>query len=222
VPHERVAEAIGLTRPVAWKLINGQRELKVREIVPLTKLLDTFRAERRALSDVRTMGEITMFKRLARDYPAQPDQPPIIPDEDENRYVRVPILPVYGGMGGGGLGDVLKDDTLEYALVPRALIEGILHGRPDDFLMIPVRGTSMEPLFRHGDDLLVDLRDKSPTQAGPFALWDSQHGEYLVKNVERLGNGLRVFSEKAGFSDREVEINEVTIIGRPVWFGRRL
>ncbi len=134
-------------------------------------------------------------------------------------YVSVEVLPTYAGAGGGGTGDADR----ETALVPRALIEDMLRGQAADFLVINVRGDSMEPDFHHGDQLLVDRRDCSPAQPGPFALWDGEWGEYVVKNVERSTAGeVRIFSSNAKYSSAIVESENTRIIGRPVWFGRRL
>ena len=134
-------------------------------------------------------------------------------------YVEIEVLPTYAGMGGGGTGD----DDGEIALIPRALVVDVLRGQPSDFLLINVRGDSMEPDFRHGDQILIDVRDKSPAQPGPFALWDGEWGEYVVKNVERLGGGeVRLFSSNPKYTGATVASEQTRIIGRPVWFGRRL
>lgn len=134
-------------------------------------------------------------------------------------YLSVDVLPTYAGMGGGGTGDA----DPETALVPRALIEDILRGKPSDFLIINVRGDSMEPDFHHGDQLLVDKRDTSPAQPGYFALWDGEWGEYVVKNVERSRAGeVRIFSSNPKYTAESAASETTRIIGRPVWFGRRL
>lgn len=134
-------------------------------------------------------------------------------------YESVEVLPTFGGMGGGGTGD----GDPETALVPRALIRDILRGAPADFLLINVRGDSMEPDFHHGDQILVDRRDTSPAQPGPFALWDGEWGEYVVKNVERSRAGeVRIFSSNPKYSAENAGSEQTRIIGRPVWFGRRL
>lgn len=145
------------------------------------------------------------------------------PDSPANwvnpEYVPVEVLPTYAGQGGGGTGD----EDRETALIPRALIEDVLRGKPENFLLINVRGDSMEPDFHHGDQLLVDCRDRSPAQPGPFALWDGEWGEYVVKNVERSSSGeVRIFSSNKKYSSAIVETEQTRIIGRPVWFGRRL
>lgn len=146
----------------------------------------------------------------------QPDYPSAPSEQD---YVAVEVLPTFAGMGGGGTGEGER----EHALVSRALIVDILRGSPDDFLVINVRGDSMEPDFHHGDQLLVDRRDTSPSQPGPFALWDGEWGEYVVKNVERTRLGeVRIFSTNPKYSTEAAPAETTRIIGRPVWFGRRL
>jgi hypothetical protein len=147
---------------------------------------------------------------------AEPDQitPPLAID-----YVQVDVLPTYAGMGGGGTGE----GDVEQALVPQYLVRDVFRGQPSDFVVIRVRGNSMEPRFFQDDELLVDKRDTSPTQPGPFALWDADWGEYLVKNVERLPGGrVRIFPSNTEFSASEVSSEETKILGRPVWVGRRL
>ena len=159
------------------------------------------------------------LKATYKGFPAfaeKSDQP--IPSEQVS-YMEIEVLPTFAGMGGGGTGD----GDREVALVPRALIEDILRGQPRDFLVINVRGDSMEPDFHHGDQLLIDVRDTSPAQPGVFALWDGEWGEYVVKNVERSRTGeVRIFSTNPKYTDELVQAETTKIIGRPVWFGRRL
>lgn len=161
--------------------------------------------------------------KLKAKYPAFPgwaNEEADQPDADPNiAYVPIEVLPTYAGMGGGGTGE----GDVEMALVPRYLIEQVFRGQPSDFVLIRVRGNSMEPTFHHDDELLVDKRDTSPTQPGPFAIWDAEWEEYLVKNVERMQGGIiRLFPSNSEFSAVEIRHEETKILGRPVWFGRRL
>lgn len=144
-----------------------------------------------------------------------PDLPEADPAAD---YVEVEVLPTFAGMGGGGTGD----GDRETALVSRRLVAEELRARPVDLLLINVRGNSMEPLFRRGDQLLVDRRDRSPTQPGPFALLYDDG--YVVKNVEWVERRtmLRVSSANHEFAPETLAPDEITILGRPVWFARRL
>ncbi|WP_374651168.1 helix-turn-helix transcriptional regulator [Rhizorhabdus sp.] len=134
-------------------------------------------------------------------------------------YVSVNVLPSYAGMGGGGTGS----GDIQTAKMPIRLIRDELRGRPQDFELIDVRGDSMAPDFLHGDQILIDRRDRDPRQPGPFALWDGDG--YVVKLVERMPGKrgwYRVFSANERYSPYEVEEHEATILGRPVWFARRL
>jgi phage repressor protein C with HTH and peptisase S24 domain len=143
-----------------------------------------------------------------------PDQPE--PDALA-AYVEVEVLPTFAGMGGGGTGDADR----ETALVPRRMVEEI-RAKASDLLVINVRGNSMEPLFYHGDQLIVDCRDKSPTQPGPFALLYDDG--YVVKNVSwvQKRSKLRISSANPVFGPEDFDPNEITIMGRPIWFARRL
>lgn len=158
--------------------------------------------------------EVPKLEALLARWQPDPDVPA---NDDTISYVPIEVMPTYAGMGGGGTGE----GEQETALVPRYLIEGILRGRPNNFILVRVRGDSMEPDFRHDDELLVDTRDRSPAQPGPFALWHED--AYVVKNVERTMDGhLRIFSTNPKYKTIEQPSENTRIIGRPVWFGRRL
>lgn len=159
---------------------------------------------------------------LAKLREAFPDFPAFVADADlpvttpARDYVAVEVLPTYGGLGGGGNGD----GDHETGLVPARLVVSELHGQPGDFLLIDTRGDSMAPDFHHGDQVLIDKRDVRPTQPGYFALWDGDG--YVLKNVERVGDKLRIFSSNGKYSERLCETDDVRILGRPVWVARRL
>lgn len=191
-----LADALGIEENKISKARNGDRQFKADEVLKANAWFDAI--ERR------------------RGFLVTSD----IPEADpHSEYVPVEVLPTYAGMGGGGNGD----GDREIALIPRALIIDVLRGSPHDFLLINVRGDSMEPDFRHGDQILVDKRDTSPAQPGPFALWDGEWGEYVVKNVERSRSGeVRIFSSNPKYSSESAPAEQTRIIGRPVWFGRRI
>lgn len=190
-----LAKAIGLTPDKVNKVFGGKRQWKVPELAKVNEVLA--RAE--------SNGGAVL--------------PDLIPNEPSRDYVPVDVLPSYAGMGGGGTGE----GDLEQALIPRVLVEDELRAKPTDLLLIEARGDSMMPDFMHGDQILIDKRDKNPVQPGAFALWDGDG--YVVKLVERVPRErgrYRIFSANERFSAYEVEEEEITIMGRPVWFGRRL
>lgn len=131
-------------------------------------------------------------------------------------YVEVEVLPTYAGMGGGGTGDADQQTTL----LPRSLVEDDLRAHPSDLLVIDLRGDSMEPDFFNGDRVVINKKDTNPVQPGPFALWDGDG--FVVKNIERRRGSLRIFSSNPKYSDWESDGSDIQIMGRPVWFARRL
>jgi len=196
IRHEEIAAAIGRERTAATKMMNGQRAVQFSEVEPLLELIRQHGGDPGNLSTM-------------------PDFPVVDPAQ---AYVSVEVLPTFAGMGGRGTGD----GDPEVALVSRRLVEDELRARPADLLLVNVRGPSMEPLFLHGDQLLIDTRDKSPTQPGPFALHFSDG--YAIKDVSWVERRtlLRISSRNAEYPEEVLTPEEVQIIGRPVWFARRL
>lgn len=199
VPHERIAAAIHRDRTVATKMLRGGRKVQIAEIPALLDLISEYERE---------AGEHAEIVRR-----------PQVPGADSALvmdYVSVEVLPTYAGMGGGGTGE----GGQVTALLPRQLVQDELHAKPDDLLVINLRGDSMEPLFLHGDQVVIDKRDRNPVQPGPFALWYDDG--YVVKNVERRVGKYRIFSSNKIYSEDLVDPSDVTIMGRPVWYARRL
>ena len=196
-----LGEAVGLKQPTVAEIEAGKLKSWPQHAT----------AFMRALGKPRSY-----FEPDADEHVANTADLPLI--DPVRAYVRVAVLPTYGGMGGGGTGE--GDE--EVALLPRSLVVEELRAQPSDLLVINVRGDSMEPRFQHGDQIVIDRRDTNPIQPGPFALWFD--GGYVVKNVERIRKTgrLRIFSSNGAYSPDEAAPDEVQIMGRPVWFARRI
>lgn len=189
-----LADAIGLTPDKVSKVFSGIRQWRGDELLRVTDFLDRVESGQGA--------------------------PDMVPERgDPQSYLPVDILPSFAGMGGGGNGE----GEPEQGLVPRRLVEDELRAKPADLLLIEARSTSMEPDFLHGDQILIDRRDRNPVQPGSFALWDGDG--YVIKLVERVPmkkGWYRIFSANGRYTAYEVSEDEITIMGRPVWFARRL
>ena len=109
-------------------------------------------------------------------------------------------------------------------LMPVGLIETELRGTPDDFSLMAMSGQAMEPLLPAGATLLLDLRQTKPSSAGIFALWDGSG--LAVQWVRRVPGAkppmLRLSSENPRFPAVDIDPAAVRIVGRIVWFARRL
>lgn len=107
-------------------------------------------------------------------------------------------------------------------LFQRALLEA-LGARPQDLRLITVRGDAMAPMFLNGDGLLIDVRDRSAAQGGPFALWIGPD-DYAVRLVQRLRDHDRMHIQAVNpaYPAEDLDAKQVRILGRPVWLSRRL
>lgn len=149
----------------------------------------------------------------------QPDHPMVV--QDIPGYVPIQRVSVPVGMGGGGF---MERDDPDTAFFAEQLILHQLRAKPRDIRYMELRGQSMSPVLEHGDQVLIDLRDLDPSQAGIFVLWD---GEGLVcKWVSRVHGSeppkLRLRSENTRFEPYEPLADECRIMGRVVWFARRI
>lgn len=217
----KVAEFMGLqSQSVVSNWENGVLE-SWQENDVLPRLADLYKVDIDALRRLAD-GDV---EALTSGGPASADMPARILARSKQEdfdgglledYVPVEVLPTFAGMGGGGTGDGDRKTTL----LPRSLVQDDLRSRPDDLLVIDLRGDSMEPDFFNGDRIVINRRDVNPVQPGPFALWDGDG--YVVKNIERRRGSLRIFSSNPKYSDWESDGSDIQIMGRPVWFARRL
>lgn len=147
----------------------------------------------------------------------------------------IPEIDARAGAGGGGLasagvkpgGDgstVSADEVKAHWGLPEDYVRGELHVRPADAYIIEVRGDSMSPTLQPGDRVMVDTADRTPSPPGVFAVWDGFG--VVAKRVEVVPNSdpalLRIKSDNPNHDDYERTIDEVSVIGRIIWVGRRI
>lgn len=139
--------------------------------------------------------------------------------ESGDEGVLVQMLPTHVGAGGPGTGEGdRKMRAVSAALVRELQVE------PAALLLIEVEGDSMEPEFKSGDQMLVNTAKKSIAQPGAFCLWDGDG--YVVKYLEKVAGSeppkVRVISGNKRYRTAERLVEEIEIMGRVVWFGRRM
>lgn len=90
--------------------------------------------------------------------------------------------------------------------------------------LVEVIGDSMAPTLMSGDRIMVNTGDRRPSPPGVFALWDGLG--VVVKRVEHIPQTdpaiLRITSDNPHHASYERTVDEVQLIGRVVWYGRRL
>jgi len=135
--------------------------------------------------------------------------------------VGIKMLPNFVGMGAGGS----DDGDVGVISFSRDLVERELRAPPEALLAMVAEGNSMEPDFEGGDQILVDTRRKALAQPGAFCLWDGDG--HVIKYLEKVPDSdppkVRVVSRNSDlYGPHERLVDEINIIGRVVWFGRRV
>ena len=105
-----------------------------------------------------------------------------------------------------------------------AWIERQLGVSPNNLRSFTITGDDMEPGLCNGDQLLVDITRKTVSPPGIFVLFDG-YG-LSVKRIERVMHGhqarLRIVSDNPQYATYESLPEDAEIIGRVVWFSRRI
>lgn len=132
-------------------------------------------------------------------------------------YVSVPRMPLEASAGPGAFGDTeTPHDTFQFSR--QWLREMGFEGA--QLSAIQVKGNSMEPLLKDGDEILVD-RSPRPFRDGIHVV---RLGDTLmVKRVASAGGGrFALLSQNLAYPPVDVAAEEVEIIGRVVWKGGRI
>jgi phage repressor protein C with HTH and peptisase S24 domain/lambda repressor-like predicted transcriptional regulator len=182
---------------------------------------DTLRSLARALEC--SVQYLVSGDDFTEDTPSDDYLPPNLPTLTMSPpgYAPVPYIAVRAAAGGGRY---IEEEVLG---PPKYFEEALLRelrAQPRDLRAIEVEGQSMEPLLQNGDQVLVDTRKISFVEPGLFVLFD---GDGIVcKWVERAHDSaprkLRLKSENPRFDSYDVVAERAQIIGRVVWFARRL
>lgn len=136
-------------------------------------------------------------------------------------------IPLYDVTAAAGLGTVVNGEKIIDSLAfSKEWIKNKLNLQPRDLYLINVVGESMEPTLGKGDVILIDHTDTSVGYDGIYVLRIGD--SLLVKRLQRLPNTIiKVSSDNPAYQSFDIDLsntsdNEVSIIGRAVWSGRRI
>ena len=153
--------------------------------------------------------------------PQKSEQKPAANDQ----YVQIPLLDVRVSASNGAV--VEHEQVVDALAFKRDWVSNILGAAREDLYLINVQGESMTPTLHPGDVILVDRRSaNNVTTDGVYVL---RMGEsLLVKRIQRLpGQTLRITSDNPAYSPFEIKMedaanDDMAIVGRVVWSGRRM
>jgi phage repressor protein C with HTH and peptisase S24 domain len=138
-------------------------------------------------------------------------------------FSQVPELDVRASAGHGAFHE--GDEEIKAVwMFPDAVIRHELRARSANLRIITIDGDSMEPLLASGDRVLVDTSQRVPAPPGIFVIWDGLG--IVAKRIEHIPTAepsrIVIKSVNPLYNDYERPTEEVNIIGRVIWAGKKL
>jgi transcriptional regulator with XRE-family HTH domain len=157
------------------------------------------------------------------DGPEAANQNLIFPEgekKSDDKLVLIPSLIVEAAKGGNVLVNNECEETPYY--FRKSWVEDVLAIDAKDLRVVFVQGDSMEPTLVDGDMVLVDTGRNKPSPPGIFTLFDGD--DLLVKRLENISGGKKtsVASDNLKYHSYNMDSKDINIVGRIVWFARRL
>ena len=145
----------------------------------------------------------------------------------QSRQFAVPFFDLSASAGGGNQIDLASEtaqDPDNQWGFPRQWLAKLGRRQTAALQMISISGDSMAPLLEHDDTVMLDCSQTHPSPPGIFILDDgvglvAKRSEIIPSTTPQM---LRISSENSACNIYQRRIDEVHIIGRMVWFARRL
>lgn len=136
--------------------------------------------------------------------------------------VQVPILNLEASAGHGALAES-EAKSAQFGFDP-SWLRKLTDSKSPSLSVIGVRGDSMEPALSDGDDVLVDLCDnQTRLRDGIYVLRIDDSLSVKRIAIDPQGRRISVVSDNPSYpSWHGLERRTVNIVGRVLWFGRKL
>ncbi|KAF0117729.1 MAG: prophage MuMc02 S24 family peptidase [Rhodospirillaceae bacterium] len=137
--------------------------------------------------------------------------------------VPVRVYDISVSAGFGAWPEDKNEPSREIVLFDRRWLRSLSEVRQTDLSIVYIRGDSMEPTLREGDQALVDLSKKHAPRDGIYVF--QSDGWLLVKRLMlNIHSGLVTISSdnKAYGPPYEVNRTEIQALGQVIWVGRKI
>ncbi|MFZ5609869.1 MAG: S24 family peptidase [Pseudomonadota bacterium] len=136
-------------------------------------------------------------------------------------FVFIPYFDIRAAAGDGYFVDQeIPDGTLAFH---KSWLEAVAGGRHGELAVLRVEGDSMHPTLAHGDQIMIDIGERRGVRDGIYVI--RADGALLVKriSVHPSTRRLAIKSDNPAYEAwHDCDPNQVDIIGRVIWMGRRL
>lgn len=122
-----------------------------------------------------------------------------------------------------GLGGTYSDVPIETQVLhfPRTWLESITTTPPTLLTFARGRGDSMQPTLQDGDIVLIDRSVRTVREQD--AIWAFTVGDIaMIKRIRVRGETVHILSDNDRVPPDEAHAEEVNVVGRVVFIGRRL
>jgi phage repressor protein C with HTH and peptisase S24 domain len=220
-----LAEAFGVERSVANKIVNGKVPLNARRADAVAELLGESRDEVLYRAGISSSPPVVdqafgQGKRTAASYaPPSPEKPAAATADtgDAIEMVDIQHIDMAYGLGTTFAVDYPDIDVLQF---PKAWIQTITHAPPSTLTWTRGKGDSMEPTIRDGDLILLDRSQRVLGERD--AMWAFTIGEEAaIKRLRRQGDACEILSDNASIPPDRQMLRDINIVGRVVFVGSR-
>lgn len=139
---------------------------------------------------------------------------------DKFDLAMLPELELGYSMGGGSVFDQYE----QRGVVPfqRSWLRSMMRGAFADLFVARGEGDSMQPTLLDGDIVLIDSAQRDIRQQD--RVWALSYGDLgMIKRVRRLPNGTYdLMSDNPNVSPINCADDEMHVVGRVIWIGRRI
>lgn len=197
-------------------ILRGQsRHPRIDTYIGIVDFVNAARAEK-GLPPEMPENSVGAVNSNAQSHAAQADRMTM---ED---YARVPVfdLRVSAGPGAAAMD---APAVLHHLAFRRDWLSRITPTPEDQLCVVDVDGDSMEPTLHHGDHVLADTRQKEPKRDGIYVIYYDDH--LMVKRLQYnpIERRVSIISDNPNYPTIPgLAPDEVQVLGRVVWLGRKV
>lgn len=149
-----------------------------------------------------------------------PDLPPVLGASDSDGAITIRSVDLSYAMGDGtNIEDYYEVEGVKF---DPNFIRNVTRAPADRLFVARGDGDSMFPTLINDDQVLIDTTQRKLNQQD--RIWAcSLHGAGMIKRLRVIGEGrVEVRSDNPTIGNREVDLEELFIVGRVIWVGRRV
>lgn len=204
--QKKLSELAGVSEPTMNHYEAGKRVPTVDTLLNLAEILECDPA-----------WLLTGREPFQRD-----SEPPTEIEGNSDNFVFVPQYEL-GTLGSGA--SIQSSQVVDHLAFKREWVVQELRSAPDQLILIRCTGDAMEPTIKPDDLLLVDKSSEKKREDGVYLI-HIDGGLYVRRVERRLDGGLTIRGDKPGAAPEEriskQDEQQLDLIGRVVWVGRRL